>query len=386
MDWTELRHKPVRFGIGLMSGASCEGIDAVLARIKGTSSGLLFKLIRHKTFPYTPAFRLRLQAPRLDAHELALLDFELGERLAEAALDMIQAAKDEGIGGVDFVASHGHAVAHIPPRDANPCGALQIGQPAVIAERAHVPVVSQFRMRDMAAGGQGWPLGTYADWLLFSREDRTVACLTLGGIASYTVVTPEFKEILAFDVGPCNIAIDGAMRLLTAGEQEMDADGSLAAKGEIIGEFIDYLLDHPYFGRVPPKSTSREEFAPEIYLRDAIAGRREYPNEDIVATVTESIAINIIRAYSRFLKPQYDIARIIVGGGGAMNKTLMRHLKRGFGDVVVRTSDDYGIPHAARVAADIAILGNETLCGTPANVPQATGARHRVVLGVITPP
>lgn len=286
---------------------------------------------------------------------------------------------------VDFIASHGQTIAHLPPRSHKRIGTLQIGEPAVIAERTGLPVVSDFRQRDMAAGGQGAPLVPYADWLLFHTLDRKVACLNVGGIANLTGVTPEFKDMIAFDVGPGNMAIDGAVRLLTRGAQQMDKDGAAAHKGLIIDEFLEYLLSHRYFGKTPPKSTGREEFGAEVYLRDALASRKEHAYEDLVATVTAAVAASIVAAYNRFIKPVQECHHMIVGGGGAKNKTLLALLRKGVPELQIYTSDQYGIPDGAREAIAFAILGNETVCGTPANVPQATGAHHPVILGKITP-
>jgi len=367
-----------------MSGTSCDGIDAALVRLKGTGPNLHVKLIVFNTYPYTPDFRVRLLNPRIDARELCLLDFELGDRFAEAALEMAQVAREKDC-EADFVASHGHTLAHVPPGANDRAGTLQIGQADVIAERTGLPVVSDFRPRDMAAGGQGAPLVPYADWMLFHRADRTCVCLNIGGIANATVVTPEFSGVTAFDTGPGNMAIDGAVRLLTKGDLQMDEDGQMAAKGVVIDEFLDYLLDHPFFAKPPPKSTGAEEFGPQVYLRDALASRREHPIEDLVATVTAAVAYSIVRAHSRFIKPNHEIHRLVVSGGGAHNNTLMRRIQQGLPEMHIRLSDQYGIPCDAREAVAFAILGNETLCGTPANVPQATGARRAVVLGKITP-
>ena len=385
MDLEAIKNKPRRFGIGLMSGTSCDGVSAALVRIKGTGRGLHMKFIDTGSFPYPQPLRNRLLSPHLTAQDLCLLNFELGERFAEAVREMVNIAWAEGC-EVDFVASHGHTAAHIPPRGDKPYGTLQIGEPAVIVERTGLPVISDFRTRDMAAGGQGAPLAPYADWVLFGRPERSVVCLNLGGIANFTVVTPEFENVLAFDAGPANMAIDGAVRLLTRGERQMDTDGANAARGVVLKEFLDYLLEHPYFEQEPPKSTGREEFGAEVYLRDALAHRKGHSYEDLVATVTTAVALNITAAYKRFIRPKYDnIARIVVSGGGAYNSTLMRWIKQALPMVPIRTSEQYGIPSSAREAVAFAILGNETICGTPANVPHATGARHAAVLGRITP-
>lgn len=385
MNLREIQKKVTRFGIGLMSGTSCDGVDAALVRIKGTGEQMAIKPVNFKSFPYDKDVRTRLFSPRIDARELCALNFEVGRHLAEAAAAMIEIANQQPC-EVDFIASSGHTIAHLPPRNSDQIGTLQIGEPAVIAERCKIPVISDFRQRDMAAGGQGAPLVPYADYVLFHREDRTTALLNIGGIANLTVVPPNPIDLIAFDTGPGNMAIDGAMRLLTSGEKYMDKNGATAAKGVVIDEFLDYLLGHPYFNDPPPKSTGREDFGPEVYLRDAIASRRDHSPEDIMATVTTAVAYSIVRAYNRFVKPNYEVTRFVISGGGAHNATLIKRIKAGLPGVTVRLSDSYGIPADAREAIAFAILGNETICGTPANVPQATGASHPAVLGKITPP
>jgi len=368
-----------------MSGTSCDGVDAALVRFKGTGHQLHIKLIGFETFPYDDSLQLRLLAPKIDAAELCALNFELGNRMADAAQTILDRAKNDEY-QVSFIASSGHTVAHLPPRDSDAMGTLQIGEPAIIAERCGLPVISDFRQRDMAAGGQGAPLVPYADWVMFHRDERITALLNIGGISNITVVAPSLENVVAFDTGPGNMAIDGAVRLLSSAQKQMDENGAAAAKGMVIDEFMDYLLDHPYFAEAPPKSTGREEFGPEVYLRDALTARAGHSYEDLIATVTAAVAFSIIRAFNKFIRPEFDVARLIVSGGGTHNNTLMDRLRQGFTDITLRTSDDYGIPADAREAIAFGILGNETICGTPANVPNATGATHAVVLGKISPP
>lgn len=385
MSYGNLHKKPARYVVGLMSGTSCDGITAALVRVRGTGGQLAIKPLHYETFPYDDEIRTRLLAARIDARELCALNFELGRRFAAATAAMQEFALGEPC-EVDLVACSGHTMAHLPPRRSDQIGTLQIGEPAVIAERCNVAVVSDFRTRDMAAGGQGAPLVPYADWVLFHRAEHTVLLLNIGGIANVTVVPPKLNEVIAFDTGPGNMAIDGAMRLLTTGREHYDKDGEMAAKGVVIDEFLDYLLGHPYFNEPPPKSTGREDFGPEVYLRDAIASRRDHAPQDIMATVTTAVAYSIVRAFNRFVKPNYEITRFIISGGGAHNQTLVKRIKAGLPGITVRLTDSYHIPVDAREAIAFAILGNETVCGTPANVPSATGASHACVLGRITPP
>jgi anhydro-N-acetylmuramic acid kinase len=386
-DFEALRNKPERFVLGLMTGTSGDGIDAVVVRIKGTGPGLAIKLITQKHVPFSPLFRTRLLDEHLNVKDVCRLNFEMGELLATAALGVMEQAKAVDV-EVDFIASHGQTVAHMPPPRNEYVGTLQIGEPAVIAERTGLLVVSDFRKRDMAAGGQGAPLVPYADWMLWRRrkDQRTVLCLNLGGIANYTVVTPRLEDVAAFDTGPCNMVIDGAVRLLTGGAQQMDPDGEASSRGIVIDEFYRYLMEHPYFDKVPPKSTGREDFGEEVYLRDALAARREQPFEDLVATVTAASATSIVQAYERFIKPNHDIDHVVCGGGGIKNLALMKRIRQGFGDIPVYQCDQFGIPFNAREAIAFAILGNETMCGLPSNVPQATGAKCSAMLGNITLP
>lgn len=383
-DLGAFKNKPVRYGIGLMSGTSCDGVDAALVRLKGTGEHLAIKLLIHKEFPYEAPFRSRLLDEHLNAKAVCELNFEVGRKLGEAAAEMLAAAKEERV-EVDFVASHGHTICHFPPKTNVQPSTLQIGEAAVIAEMTNLPVVSDFRPRDIAAGGQGAPLVPYADWVLFHKPERVVACLNLGGIANFTVVTPEFDKVLAFDTGPANMAIDGAIRMLTHGAASLDKDGRVAASGTVVPEFLDYLLSHKFFSKEPPKSTGREEFGVDVYLRDALANRSAYKLEDCMATITEAVGRSITDAYNRFIRPDYPVRHLIVSGGGSKNKKLMSIIRHRLPDVTVFASDEYGIPGKAREAIAFAILGNETLCGVPANVPSATGARNAVLLGKITP-
>lgn len=384
MKLDDFHNKEIHVVIGLMSGSSCDGIDAALVRIKGSGLKQKVQLGKFETFPYPSSLRTRLLTPHLNQQEICMLNFELGGRLADAAETMIEEARNTG-SEVDLIASHGHTVAHVPPRQDRTGSTLQIGEPAVIAERSGIWVVSDFRARDVAAGGHGAPLVPYADWLLFARESRTVVCLNIGGIANFTVVTPQLDDVSAFDSGPGNMIIDGAMRYLSRGAKEMDENGATAAKGKPIDEFLEYLLDHPFFQKAPPKSTGREEFGVEVYLRDALNSRKDHSQEDLMATVTAAAAESIVQAFNRFIKPHHTAERIIVSGGGVANRALMARLRKGLHGHHLRTTDQYGIPADAKEAIAFAILGNETIAGKPANVCRATGAAHPAILGKITP-
>ena len=385
MIFQGISKKPTRYAIGLTCGTAARGVDAALVRIKGSGGSLHIKLMKSRHFPYSSGLRTRLIVARKDVREVCLLNFELGEFLADAAQEMSRLAQTE-MCEVDFVASTGFTVAHHPPRGYDQAiGSLQVGEPAIIAQRTGLPVVSNFQARDMAAGGQGGPIFAYSDHVLFAREDRLAARLHLGGISTITVIPPKFEEMLAFDAGPGTMVIDGAARMLTSGNQEMDEDGAAASKGVVIDEFLEFLLDHPYFAKVPPKTTGRDEFGPEVYLRDALAGRKDHSYEDLMATITSAVSYCIVRAYNRFVKPQFKVSRLILSGGGVNNKALVQRIRNGISDVTIRISDEYGLPHASLDPIGAAILGNETFCGRPSNACHATGAQAPVVMGKISP-
>jgi len=368
-----------------MSGTSCDGVDAALVHLGGNGPELKVDLLDFETTPYEPDLRQRLLKPAWCAREVCLLDFELGDVLGRAARRMMDRARGMNK-RVDFVASHGHTLVHLPPRESEGrgSGTLQIGQSAVIAERTGLPVVSDFRPRDMAAGGQGAPLVPYADWLLFRKADAVTACLNIGGIANITVVTPALSDVFAFDAGPGNMILDGAMRQLTSGKRFLDEDGQEAAKGRVIEPLLARLLDHPYFESAPPKSAGREQFGLEEYLVERISPFGDAPIQDVLATATRAVAAGVTSALERFISPRQTVSSMVVSGGGARNPILMRFLQEALPGIRVTRSDELGYPGDAREALAFAILGNETICGRPANVPAATGASRPVILGRIT--
>lgn len=385
-QFESIKSKPARFVVGLMSGSSCDGIDAAFVRIKGTGASLRLKLIAFSTIPYTGSIRERLLAPKIDAHEIRRLHTELSELAVDAVRGVAEKAGEKD-SPPDFVAAHGHTLAHIPPAQGQPgFGTLQIGDPAVLAQRLGLPVVSDFRPRDIAAGGQGAPLVPYADWILFHQKDNPVLCLNIGGIANVTVVTPKLEDVFAFDTGPGNMPIDGAMRVLSRGKRRMDENGATAARGEIVDSLYQTLIDHPYFKKLPPKSTGRELFSVEEYLPQGFETNKEWPPEDVVATVTKAVASSIIDGIQRFILPLHAPDHLVLSGGGAHNRTLVKHLRNAFPAIPIRTSDELGLPGDAREAIAFAILGNEAVMNTPANVPAATGSSHAVVLGKINLP
>lgn len=369
--------------IGLMSGTSCDGIDAALVRITPQGPSVAVELLAFASTPYDDAFRARLLAPAKSVEDVCRLNAELGLRLGEAAAGFCRVAEEMAV-AVDAIGSHGHTLLHLPdPAQGLPC-TLQVGDAAYIAECTGLPVVSDFRPRDMAAGGQGAPLVPYADAILFGRTDAAVVCLNIGGIANLTVVPPDRRGVFAFDTGPGNMPLDGLVFERTNGAMRCDLDGALAAKGTVIPDLLERLLAHPYFDAPPVKSTGREAFDYALYAAPVIADFPGVSTEDLAATLTEAIARSIAGAIDRFVRPVHAIAALIVSGGGAANPCLMARLAAAVPDVPIETTDAYGIPADAKEAVAFALLAYETLRGEPNNLPGATGAREPVVMGKIT--
>ena len=302
----------------------------------------------------------------------------LGEAFAGAAISVTEQAQI-ALSSVDLIASHGQTVWHQPDGVRS---SLQIGAPAVIAERTGCTVISDFRPRDIAAGGQGAPLVPYFDALFWRHETKHRVLLNIGGIANLTYVPPE-GDILAFDTGPGNVLMDEAMRILTNGEKSFDEDGKLARSGKN-GDFhlVQRWFGHPYFEQLPPKSSGRELFGPEMTLQCIEDGRkRNLSDADIMATLNFFTSFSIALSVNRFV-PRCD--EIFVAGGGAKNPVLWSWLGHHFSEKLHRT-DEFGLPADEKEAVAFAALGYAALHGYAANVPSATGARREVILGSITP-
>lgn len=381
----EVRRQPERLIVGLMSGTSHDGADAALVQARGDGPSSKVSLLKHTHLVYEAPFRERIgRAFSGVTEEVCRLNVEMGEVFARAVLKCLS---DAGVSARDVsaVASHGQTLFHAPPVPGHPGSTLQVGEAAVIAERTGIPVLSDFRPRDMAAGGQGAPLVPYTDWILFREPDSASIVLNLGGIANVTVVTPDVEEVTAFDTGPGNALIDEIARIATGGREPCDWDGEMARKGKVNARIAEEILEHPYFRVPPPKSTGRETFGAALAGRlfEMSAGR---PVEDLLAAVTVATADSIVHACRDFIQTAHRIGRVVLCGGGVRNKFLVRLLREGFRGLPVILTDELEIPAEAKEAVSFAILGNELLAGNPANLPRVTGARHPVLLGKITLP
>ena len=375
-----------------MSGTSADGIDAVVAEIAGSGHLLRARVLAHVHRPFSPVMRQRILHLCLHGTvaEICELNFALGERFAQAALTAIRQAKRKP-GDIAAIGSHGQTIHHLP--NARTPSTLQIGEAAVIAERTGITTVADFRVRDMAAGGQGAPLVPYADWALFTDKTRPRIVQNIGGIGNLTFLPPraELDQVIAFDTGPGNMVMDALVTALTRGRQTFDRDGRWAARGHVSEKLLAEMTAHPFLRRRPPKTTGREEFG-EMFLGRMLASARRLRlrPEDMVATATAFTAATIADAYRRFVFPKIKAdergaLQVILGGGGAKNPTLRRILAERISAGELLTHEDFGIANAAKEALAFAILAHETMLGNPGNVPTATGARRAVVLGKIVP-
>ena len=374
-------------GIGLMSGTSADSIDAACVRFAGAPPRLDWELLSFVTLPMTAELRQEIFAafrPETGTvDKLCQLNFTLGEWFAKASLEAVKAANLTPA-QVDFIGSHGQTVWHIPPNSGEGVAStLQLGNPAVIAERTGITVVSDFRSRDMAAGGQGAPLVPFVDNLLLSHPTLSRAVQNIGGIGNVTwLPAGGAGEAFGFDTGPGNMLLDRAAEVLTQGQMHCDMDGKMAFAGKIQENFLQkWMSEEPYFTRKPPKSTGRELFGVQrcdVYLKE-MAG---HSKEDILATLTAFTARSTAEAYKNFLPALPD--EVLLCGGGARNPAIAAMLQKELPNSRIGRTEDAGLPGDSKEAVAFAVLGYETMNRRPGNLPAATGAKGPVILGSIT--
>lgn len=376
--------------IGLMSGTSLDGVTAALVRIEGDEvETLRWTVESWCTVDYTDEQRRAIHEGIVagSAASLCALDADLGEWLAAAAARVCDEA-GVPLGAVDLIGSHGQTVWHIPPEGGRRGSTSQLGDAATIAERTGCPVVSDFRSRDMAAGGHGAPLVPWVDQALFALPGQPRALQNLGGIGNVSWVPPRGspESVFAFDTGPANALIDAAVHLATGGRLAYDEDGRLAAQGEVDQRLLDELLEHPFFAQQPPRSTGRELFGFPFVQRLVEAVRPEGDQDwlDLVATLTELTARSIANAYAQWVLPR-GVHEVVVTGGGAHNTTLVRRLQTLLAPLPVRTGEVLGVDPEAKEALAFAVLAWAHAKGIPANAPAATGAAGPRLLGSYTP-
>ena len=378
--------------IGLMSGTSADGIDAVLVRLEGPGAAPQWKLIAHAHRPFERTLREMIFAacsPKdSSVDQIARLNFALGEEFALAArqleAELRLAARAELIG------SHGQTLWHDVAADGRVTATLQIGEAAVIAARTGVPTIADFRVADIAAGGQGAPLVPFADYILFHHPTKFRAIQNIGGIANVTLLPPGCTqaEVTAFDSGPGNMVMDALVERASGGRELFDRDGRLAAEGRVHSVWLEELLDHPYFKRPAPKTTGRELFgkpyAHELWAEGTALGLEP---ADIVATATALTAASISAPLSEAgIRYGRRVDELILGGGGAENPALVRMLASQLPGTRITRHEEFGIPSQAKEALAFAILAYAAYRREPNNVPSATGASRAVVMGKLSLP
>lgn len=366
------------------SGTSVDGCDVAAVELDWDGETIVMRVLGFAEEPFPdglPAKVLAMLPPgRTEIEDVCRLDNDLGRALADIAEHGVR----ELAGGyADLIVSPGQTVFHdVVGRECR--GTLQVGQPAWIAERTGVPVVSDLRASDVAAGGHGAPLASTFDtyWLAGIDAAERLGALNLGGIANASVFDPGIGLIASFDTGPANCLLDLAAAEVTRGREGFDVDGRLALAGEVDERLLQRLLTDPYFALEPPKSTGRELFS-GAYLAEARAGG-DTTGPDLLATLTEFTARTVADA----LRP-YDLAELVISGGGARNSAIVRALGRRMDPTRVRDSADYGVDAGAKESLLWSLLGFLTWHGVPGTVRAgdqvSTGASHRRVLGRITP-
>jgi len=369
--------KPKQFLIGLMTGTSCDGIDVAIIDAQSHA------LRGFQSYPLSTDLQeslLRLAEPSMDdIDHLGHLDQALGDALAKA---VEKALCHYGLpnSAIRLIGSHGQTVRHRPQRmDGGLPFTLQIGCPARIAEQTAITVVSDFRRRDMAAGGQGAPLTPWVHRQLFARDDANIAVLNIGGIANITWLG-KHGDILGFDTGPGNMLMDALMLYLSDGRHGYDDEGALAAMGQPCTALLEECLKHPYFASYPPKSTGREDFG-DVMLEPLL---RWADLDDASRMATAAmLTVRTISDSARFLPEAPD--QWLVCGGGVHNRSIMRGLQQQLSPASVISTDQCGYPADAIEAISFAVLADQTVRGLANTHPEVTGAQHATCTGQITP-
>lgn len=388
----EISGKEEKLVIGLMSGTSADGMDAALVSIHGHALGTRVKQLGFVSVPYRPEVRSRLLAlaggDAGGSRELCLMSFLLG-RLSVDACHAVCAQAGVQPEAIDLIGSHGHTLWHIPrPEIYLGCSltaTFQTGEASVLNEAFGCPVVSDFRVRDVAAGGQGAPLVPYTEYLLYRSDQHTIALQNIGGIGNITVLPKggSMADTFAFDTGPGNMVMDAIITRLTNGAQTYDAGGALAETGHAHEGLLSWMLSDDYLALEPPKTTGRERYGTAYVDRFwAEADRLGVSAVDRLTTATRFTAECIAQGVRCFCRPRPEW--LIVGGGGSRNLSLLRFLRAALPETRVMTNEDLGYDSDAKEAVAFAILANECVHGVCNNAPRATGAAHPAVLGKVS--
>jgi anhydro-N-acetylmuramic acid kinase len=373
------------YAIGLMSGTSLDGVDAALIDITEINGKIDYELIEFITKPFNKGIKEEIQScisiEESDVRLICSLNFKLGYEFAEAAKLVCRIANIK-LSSIEFISSHGQTVWHNPISSERYIpSTLQIGESAVIAYETNCQVVSNFRVMDMAAGGQGAPLVSYTDYLMYRDPERDIVLQNIGGIANLTYLPKgcTSNQVISFDTGPGNMMIDYVTEKYFG--FAYDDGGNIARSGTVIEELLNSLMNDPYIAKVPPKTTGREYFGKEYIEQILSKIENKYQKVDILATFTMFVAQSIISNYQKYLR---NIDLVIISGGGSFNTYLIDILKGNL-KCQVKTLEEIEENSGAKEAIAFALLGYQTLHNRTNNLKSATGASNDVILGNITP-
>lgn len=377
--------------MGMMSGTSADGIDVALAEISGAPPKLRTRLVDHASRRMPDILRkevLRIaEGAACTSGDISQMNFRLGMAFADAAVGACKEFR-VALSRVELIGSHGQTIFHqgqpVSFLGRSTASTLQIGEPAVIAAETGIPTVGDFRVTDMAVGGQGAPLVPYADYLLYADEKLGRVSLNLGGIGNLTVLPAGTKpsQVVAFDSGPGNMLMDALVWHFTRKKQRFDRGARLARQGVTNAKVLKELLRDPYLRLGPPKSTGREYYG-RAYFQELLRLGKKFgagPN-DLIRTTTEFTVASVVDALKRFVLRKTKVQQLIVSGGGAKNPLIMAQLAAALAPMEVLPSSKLGVPEEAKEAYAFALLAYETWHRRPGNLPSATGAEKAVVLG-----
>lgn len=392
-NFIELTEKEERFVIGLMSGTSVDAVDAALVKITGSGTDTRLELLGFIEYPFAPEIREIILKNTVNEtaqlENICRLNFVIPQIYSEAIKELLYQL-DFPREKIDLIGSHGQTIQHLPGKENfygyNGASTLQIGDPAVLAKLTGVVCVGDFRVGDMALGGQGAPLIPYFDYLIFRSDKKNRLLLNIGGISNFTVLPRKctIEEIRAFDTGPGNMLLDLLVKKYF--NLQYDINGEKARSGKFNEDLFNALVVKDNFiERTPPKSTGREYYGMN-FLESCFQEFNNLSPEDWLNTLTYYTVYGIYRNYEKFVKPTTEVNELVVSGGGAKNKFLLELLKEKFDGVEVKIIDEIGLSGDAKEAVCFAVLANETINGNPSNVPGATGASRSAILGKICLP
>ena len=361
--------------VGMISGTSFDGIDVALCDFQEKDGIISLKILDFKSFAYDDGLHSEIadsMPPRkVDMERVCRLDTLIGQAFAAAAKEIIKGEE------IDLIASHGQTLFHWIENN-HSLGTLQLGEPTWIAESTGIPVLSNIRSRDVAAGGHGAPLVSLIDQMMFGDSPTAVGALNLGGISNITVTGRGLTPV-AYDIGPANGLMDAALQAHSEGRKKFDKDAAIAQRGEVNIEILREMLKEPYYQVPPPKSTGKELFHLP-YIKSYFGEMINWKIEDVIRTLLELTVETVAIEVDRF-----KLKNLYIHGGGSANPLMMRRLQERLPECRVEPMSVLGLDPRQKEAATFALIGYLTWFGLPGAVASCTGASGARVLGSITP-